>query len=88
MSNESYGDCDSGMDKNSTDLKAAQKVANHLGTKHHSIVKSVGEFLAAVPHVVTQIETYDVTTIRASVGMYLVAQYIKEQSECKVILSG
>jgi len=77
-----------GLDKNSTDLVAAQKVADHIGTKHHSIVKTTQDFLSAVDDVIRQIESHDVTTVRASVGMYLVSQYIKENSQCKIIFSG
>ncbi len=77
-----------GLDKNSTDLVAAQKVADHIGAKHHSIIKTSQDFLSAVDEVIYQIESYDVTTIRASVGMYLVSKYIRENSECKIIFSG
>ena len=55
----------------SPDLKAAQEVANHLGTVHHEIHFTVQEGLDAIRDVIYHIETYDVTTIRASTPMYL-----------------
>ncbi|MEW5188903.1 asparagine synthase B, partial [Citrobacter freundii] len=59
------------------DLKAAQEVANHLGTVHHEIHFTVQEGLDAIRDVIYHIETYDVTTIRASTPMYLMSRKIK-----------
>ncbi len=61
----------------SPDLKAAQEVANHLGTVHHEIHFTVQEGLDAIRDVIYHIETYDVTTIRASTPMYLMSRKIK-----------
>ena len=72
----------------STDLVYAQKVADHLGTKHTSIVLTEQEFFDAIPEVIYAIESYDTTTVRASVGNYLVGKYISEHSEAKVIFNG
>ena len=72
----------------STDLVFAQKVADHIGSVHHTIVKTRDEFLAAIPEVVRAAETYDVTTVRASVGNYLVGRYIRENTDIKVVLNG
>jgi asparagine synthase (glutamine-hydrolysing) len=72
----------------SEDLKYAEIVAKHLGTNHTSIVVSEQEFLDAIPEVIYAIESYDTTTVRASVGNFLVAKYIKEHSEAKVIFNG
>ena len=72
----------------SEDLKYAQMVADHLGTKHTSIIVKEQDFLDAIPEVIYAIESYDTTTVRASVGNFLVAKYIKEHSEAKVIFNG
>ncbi len=73
--------------KGSPDLAAAQKVADHLGTVHHQIFFTVQEGLDALRDVIYHIETYDVTTIRASTPMYLMARYIKAMG-IKMVLSG
>jgi asparagine synthase (glutamine-hydrolysing) len=70
------------------DLKYAKMVADYLGTKHTEIVVTEEDFLKAIPEVIEAIETYDTTTVRASVGNYLVAKYIKEHSDAKVIFNG
>ncbi len=61
----------------SPDLRAAQEVANHLGTVHHEIHFTVQEGLDAIRDVIYHIETYDVTTIRASTPMYLMSRKSK-----------
>jgi len=73
--------------KGSPDLAAAQKVADHLGTIHHSIEFTVQEGIDALRDVIYHIETYDVTTIRASTPMYLMARKIKAMG-IKMVLSG
>jgi len=72
----------------SIDLKYAQNVAEFLGTKHHKIEISEKDFLKAIKTVIYNIESYDTTTVRASVGNYLVSKYICENSDCKVIFNG
>jgi asparagine synthase (glutamine-hydrolysing) len=74
--------------KDSTDLVYAQKVADHLGTKHTNIVLTEQEFFDAIPEVIKAIESYDTTTVRASVGNYLVGKYIAANSQAKVIFNG
>lgn len=71
----------------SPDLEAAQKVANYLGTKHHSIIITIDEALLAIRDVIWHLETYDVTTIRASTPMFLLARKIKALGY-KMVLSG
>lgn len=71
----------------SPDLQAAQKVAEHLGTVHHEIHFTVQEGLDAIRDVIYHIETYDVTTIRASTPMYLMSRKIKAMG-IKMVLSG
>ena len=71
----------------SPDLAAAKTVANHLGTAHHEFHFTVQEGLDALSDVVHHIETYDVTTIRASTPMYLLARRIRAMG-IKMVLSG
>jgi len=73
--------------KGSPDLAAAQKVADHIGTVHHEVVFSIQEGLDALSDVIYHIETYDVTTVRASTPMYLLARVIKSMG-VKMVLSG
>lgn len=74
--------------KGSEDVKYAEKVAKFLGTKHTSIEMTEKEFLESIPEVIYHIESYDTTTVRASVGNYLVAKYIRQHSDAKVIFNG
>ena len=64
----------------SIDLEYSETVANYLNTKHHQIEISENEFLEAIETVIYNIESYDTTTVRASVGNYLVSKYIKAVS--------
>jgi len=74
--------------KGSDDLKYAQLVADHIGSIHHSIEVTEEEFLFAIPDVINSIESYDTTTVRASVGNWLICKKIRLQSEAKVIFNG
>lgn len=71
----------------SPDLAAARKVAAHIGSVHHEINFTIQEGLDAIRDVIYQLETYDVTTIRASTPMYLLARVIKSMG-IKMVLSG
>jgi asparagine synthase (glutamine-hydrolysing) len=71
----------------SPDLAAARNVAGHIGTIHHEINFTVQEGLDAIRDVIYHIETYDVTTVRASTPMYLLARVIKSMG-VKMVLSG
>ena len=71
----------------SPDLAAAQKVADHIGTIHHEIKFTIQEGLDALRDVIYNLETYDVTTVRASTPMYLMARVIKSMG-IKMVLSG
>lgn len=71
----------------SPDLAAAKKVADHIGTIHHEIQFTIQEGLDAIKDVIYQLETYDITTIRASTPMYLMARVIKSMG-IKMVLSG
>ena len=71
----------------SPDLAAARKVASYIGSIHHEIYFTVREGLDALRDVIYHIETYDVTTVRASTPMYLLARYIRSMG-VKMVLSG
>lgn len=71
----------------SPDLAASRKVADHIGTVHHEITFTVQEGLDAVRDVIYHLETYDVTTVRASTPMYMMARVIKSMG-IKMVLSG
>ena len=71
----------------SPDLEAAQKVADHIGTIHHEIKFTIQEGLDAIKDVIYNLETYDITTVRASTPMYLMARVIKSMG-IKMVLSG
>ncbi|NND34224.1 MAG: asparagine synthase B [Saprospiraceae bacterium] len=71
----------------SPDLAAAKKVAEHIGTVHHEIKFTIQEGLDAIRDVIYKLETYDITTIRASTPMYLMARVIKSMG-IKMVLSG
>ena len=71
----------------SPDLAAAQKVADHLDTVHHEIKFTIQEGIDAIRDVIYHLETYDITTIRASTPMYLLARAIKAMG-IKMVLSG
>jgi asparagine synthase (glutamine-hydrolysing) len=72
----------------STDLIYARKVADYLGTKHTEVLLTEDSFFDSIPEVIKVIESYDTTTVRASVGNYLVAKYIRDNSVAKVIFNG
>lgn len=72
----------------SPDLKAAKKVSEYLGTEHHEVIFTPEEGTDAIPDVINHLESYDITTVRASVGMYLISRYIKLNTDTTVILSG
>ena len=71
----------------SPDLKAAKKVADYIGTVHHEIIFTIQEGIDAIRDVIYHLETYDVTTIRASTPMFLMARVIKSMG-IKMVLSG
>ena len=72
----------------SEDIKFAKKVADHIGSKHTEIIVSEQDMLDIIPEVIKAIESYDTTTVRASIGNYLLGKYIKEHSDAKVIFNG
>lgn len=72
----------------SPDLLYARKVAYFLGSEHHEVLMTVDDALEVLPNIIETIESYDITTIRASTGMYLLSKYIREFGEDVVIFSG
>lgn len=76
-----------GLDESAPDLVAARKVAQFLGTEHHEIYFTVEEGIEILKKLVWHLETYDVTSIRASTPMYFLSKAIKEKG-VKVVLSG
>ena len=72
----------------SEDLKYAKIVADYLGTKHTEIILTEKEIIDIVPEVIYKIESYDTTTVRASIGNYLLGKYIAKNSDAKVIFNG
>ena len=71
-----------------TDLKAAKEVANWIGSEHHELIVTEEEMLGAIPRTIKRIESYDVTTVRASTPMVLLSDWIKENFSTTVLFSG
>ena len=72
----------------SEDLKYAKIVADYLGTKHTEIILTEKEMIDIIPEVIYKIESFDTTTVRASIGNYLLGKYISNNSDAKVIFNG
>jgi asparagine synthase (glutamine-hydrolysing) len=72
----------------SPDILAARKVAESLGTNHHEILFDFDEGVRLIPEVIKSLETYDTTTIRASVPMWILIKWIKDHTDIRVLLSG
>ena len=72
----------------SVDLGFARKVADFLGTDHHEIVFTAEEGIKAIPEVIYALESYDITTVRASIPMFLLGRWISKNTKDKVIFSG
>ncbi|MBQ9061400.1 MAG: asparagine synthase B [Eubacterium sp.] len=77
-----------GMDKDAIDLKYAREVADYIHSDHTEVIMTTEDVLAALEPVVKALATYDITTIRASIGMYLVCKYIHEHTDIRVLLTG
>lgn len=74
--------------KGSEDLRHAKLVAEWIGSQHTEIVLTAQDFFNAIPAVIRAIETFDTTSVRASVGNWLVSKAIREKSNCKVVFNG
>lgn len=77
-----------GMDIDAIDLKYAKQVADYIGSDHTEVIMTKEEVLKSLETVIQALGTYDITTIRASMGMYLVCKAIHEQTDLKVLLTG
>ena len=74
--------------KGGTDLEYAKKVADHIESIHTEVLFTEEEGLSMLEEVIKTCETYDITTIRASVGQYLLGRWISENTDIKVVLNG
>ena len=74
--------------ENSEDIKYARIVANYISSKHTEIIVTEKEMIDSIPEVINAIESYDTTTVRASIGNYLIGKYIAANSDAKVIFNG
>ena len=77
-----------GMEKDAIDLKYARQVAEFIGSHHTEVFMTPEEVISSLGDVIHLLGTYDITTIRASMGMYLVCRAIHEQTDIRVILTG
>ena len=77
-----------GMDVDAIDLKYAREVADYIHSDHHEVIISKEDVIGAVDEVVRLLGTWDITTVRASIGMYLVCKKIHETSDVRVIMTG
>lgn len=77
-----------GMQYDAIDLKYARDVAEKIGSVHHEVIMTFDDVLSSLKDVIWRLETWDTTTIRASVGMVMLCKYISEQTDIKVILTG
>lgn len=70
------------------DLDYAEMVADYIGSDHTTVIATNDEFISSIKDVVQDVESYDTTTVRASVGNWNIAKYIKENSDAKVVFNG
>ncbi len=77
-----------GMEKDAIDLKYARQVADYIGSDHTEVFMTPAEVLASLEEVIYALGTYDITTVRASMGMYLVCKAIHETTDIRVLLTG
>lgn len=77
-----------GMETDPIDLKYAKEVADFLGTEHTEVIMTKDDVLGCLDKLIWHLETWDITTIRASVGMYLLTKWIHENTDIKVLLTG
>ena len=77
-----------GMSEDAIDLKYAKQVADYIGSDHREIIITKDDVLSNLETVIHMLGTFDITTIRASMGMYLICKAIHEQSDIRVLLTG
>ena len=77
-----------GMSEDAIDLKYAKQVADYIGSDHTEIYMTPDEVIATLDGLIQILGTFDITTIRASIGMYLICKAIHEQTDIRVLLTG
>lgn len=77
-----------GMSKDAIDLKYAKEVADYIGSIHTEVIMDEKQVIDVLREVIYHLETWDITTIRASIGMYLLTKWIHENTDVKVLLTG
>lgn len=77
-----------GMEKDAIDLKYAREVAEYIGSEHTEVIMTRDDVLVSLDTIIEALGTYDITTIRASVGMYLCCKAIHEMTDVRVLLTG
>lgn len=77
-----------GMDIDAIDLKYAREVADYIHSNHHEVIITKEDVIGALEPVIHALGTFDITTIRASIGMYLLCKWIRENTEVRVVLTG
>ena len=77
-----------GMNTDAIDLKYAKEVANFIGSDHSEIIITKEDVIKVLPEVISILGTYDITTIRASIGMYLICREISRKTDVRVLLTG
>ncbi len=77
-----------GMSEDAIDLKYAKQVADYIGSDHTEVIITKEDVLSNLETVIKILGTYDITTIRASMGMYLLCKYIHENTDIRVLLTG
>lgn len=77
-----------GMKKDAIDLRYAKEVADYIGSDHTEIIMTAEDAISSIEPVIALLGTYDITTIRASIGMYLICKAIHEKTDLKVLLTG
>lgn len=77
-----------GMSEDAIDLKYAKEVADYIGSDHKEIIITKEDVINALPEVIAALGTYDITTTRASIGMYLICKAIHETTDVRVLMTG
>ena len=77
-----------GMSQDAIDLKYAKEVADYIGSDHTEFIITKEDVLNALPDVIRTLGTFDITTIRASMGMYLLCKAIHENTDVRVLMTG
>lgn len=77
-----------GMDKDAIDLKYAKQAAEYIGSEHTEVFMTKEQVIASLEEVIKKLGTFDITTVRASMGMYLLCKWIHENTDIRVILTG